>query len=67
MFNALSEKQNKKYELNNEKMNSLKKPKKGDKMFEEDFFEVDELRKSNPEGKAEDFTFDIWKYIRAMK
>jgi hypothetical protein len=36
-------------------------------MFEEDFFEVDELRKSTPESKAEGFTFDIGKYIRAMK
>jgi hypothetical protein len=36
-------------------------------MFEEDFFEVDELLEARKEVKTEAFTFDIRKYVRAMK
>jgi len=69
VFNALSEKQNKKYELNSEKMNSLKKPKKGDKMFEEDFFEAEELQYKTEKniGNSDELTFDVDRYIRALK
>lgn len=45
----------------------LKRTKKVIKMFEEDFFEAEELqvRKNRTESDAE--TFDVSRYIRALK
>jgi len=40
---------------------------KSDKMFEEDFFEVEELQADNGKVKLSAETFDVCKYIRALK
>ena len=50
-------------------MNSLDWTKKVIKMFEEEFFEVEELQPKPIKnvGHSDDETFDIDKYIRALK